>query len=250
MKNSRTLGACLEDYRGGEFEPNRILADFCGVTYRTASEWGKAREPKGEQLNLAWHFLDSHGHAVDAYVRLPEAVRYLGKLVAFAVLTKNQARELLDVNGGDSYLWRVLQGDVTPLRFKTGEITLASLKADYDSLLEIATGIACENGLIPANAVERQTTAQSSEEQALPRQADRSAGLVDDTIIVFAASQFRGLKPLLAHVINGGPDSVKRFRREVGGEADFYDVLDLIKGLSSQRAGAFFGVQHQTPRER
>jgi|GEM_PF-6280852 len=248
MKNSRTLGACLEDYRGGEFESNRILAEFCRVTYRTASEWGKVREPKGEQLNLVWHFLDSHGHVVSAYGRLPEAVRYLGKLVAFEVLTKNQAQELLDVNGGDSYLWRVLQGDVTPLKFKTGEITLDSLKSSYDELLEIAMDMAREKGHIPGSNSPSQapTPKEISQPKAQPVQVPHTA----DAIIALAASQYRSLMPLLIHITSGGPDAIKEFRRAVGSEADFYDVLDLVKGLSSQRAGAFFGVQHQTPNER
>lgn len=110
MKNSRTLGACLEDYRGGEFESNRILAEFCRVTYRTASEWGKVREPKGEQLNLVWHFLDSHGHVVSAYGRLPEAVRYLGKIIAFGEMTRDEARAMLEINA-DEWLPQVKKSE-------------------------------------------------------------------------------------------------------------------------------------------
>lgn len=209
MKNSRTLGACLEDYRGGEFESNRILAQFCRVTYRTAREWGTVREPKGEQLNLVWHFLDSHGYTVSAYGRLPEAVRYLGKLVAFAVLTKNQAQELLDVNGGDSYLWRVLQGDVTPLKFKTGEITLESLKSSYGELLEIAFDMEREKGHIPGTSNPSPTRQGTFQPEAPPVQIPDTA----DAIIVLAASQYRSLMPLLIHITSGGPDAIKRDRK-------------------------------------
>src|SRR6185369_8274160 len=103
-----TFEACLEKFRGSDhINANRKLAAFCDVGNATVSRWGQYVIPRGKELNKAIFYLASMGFESTEYQALHPFCRYLGKLVAYDVITTAEAKGIINVNH-DQYLWSVL----------------------------------------------------------------------------------------------------------------------------------------------
>lgn len=234
MNGQGTLTACLKAFRGTDRSNDRLLAEFCQVTLDTVQRWNEKRLPKGEPLNRLWYVLEHYGYPVDDLDRLHPAVRYLGKLVAFDVLTKSEALLLLKLKN-EQQLWAALQGRLTPMRVKSQEVTVELLREEHDELLQLAIGAYLPQlSLTPRSVAPRPPVSRAPKPPAVPEEVN-----APDPIITMAVASLKALKPLLLHVRASGPEAVDQLRAGTG-TADYHDVLDLLKEFSSRKAQQFY----------
>lgn len=221
------LSAMLEAYRQGDFERSKPIAQFCGVSYRTALEWGRKRDPKGEPLNKLWFFLEAHGHIVDELKKLDPTVRYLAKLLAFGVLSQTEACKLLNVQGHSQYLWRVTQGSLVPLVVRKKSLTQVGLELAYAKVLQEAYDMAAMKDLVPPR--------RQSKSAARPEVAT----MTGDSHVIVAAAFISALSPLTKRIVEDGEEAIKALRVATGDDV-FYAVLDSLKAMSSRKAHQFY----------
>lgn len=214
------LSVTLEKFLEGDFKRNQLIADFCGVSYETALDWTKKREPRGEPLNKLWHFLDAHGLRVAQTESLNPGVYYLGKLIAFGVLTPEEAMNLLGLDGPSMYIWRVLQGKIVPSSIRKGAVTETTLTERYGETMRKAQKEKHDLGLVPPPSG-----------SAVPSN--------DGSYITVAAAFISGLVPLLTRINEEGEASVKALRAALDDDT-FYEVLDGLKAMSGRRAYQFY----------
>jgi hypothetical protein len=249
-----TLLECLGKYKAGETDAARKLATFCGVSLDTASRWNEKRLPKGAPLNKLWYLLDANGYTVSELTTLHPVIRLLGEAMAFGAVTHQEAMSFLGVGGHEQYLYRVLQGKLTPLSISKGELTLGHLD-DMKDLLRLAKEDAFESDLIklvdrlvertseppaaPPRSESDDTPATRRHGKAAPSASAKSSTDHHSPIITMAAAYMGGIKPLLQHIASDGEEAIQAFRDTVGDDA-FYEVLDLLKSMSSRKARQFY----------
>jgi len=193
----------------------------------TASRWNAKRLPNGKALNKLWFLLEAHELEVKELEKLLPEARYIARLVAFDVLTKEAALTELRLEGGTAdYLWRVLQGKLIPLAIQKKTITTNGLTRKY--------GLALGAALPLANAVSTPTKDQSAKKPPTPGEM-----VARGSHISVAAAFISGLLPLIRRVNEEGLDSVAALRAEID-EDVFYAVLDGLKAMSGRRAHEFY----------
>jgi hypothetical protein len=250
-----TLVECLGKFKAGEPDAARKLATFCGVSLDSVSRWNKQRLPKGSPLNKLWYLLDANGYTVHELTTLHPVIKLLGEAVAFGAVNHQEAMSYLHITGHEQYLYRVLQGRLTPLVISKGELRLDHLD-DAKQLLRLAKEDAFEKELIKLvdRLVERTPEAPvaipphcATVDPATTRRLgkatlDASAGSSADhhsPIVTMAAAYIGGVKPLLQHITSDGEEAIQALRDTVGDDA-FYEVLDLLKSMSSRKARQFY----------
>lgn len=230
------LKKALDLYRKGDVKRNTQVAQFCGVSYRTALEWGRKRDPQGEPLNKLWYFLEANGVQLVEVQKLHPVVRMLGRMVAFGVIEPAVAMSLLRLEGHYHHLWPVLQGRVVPLTISKGVLTRQHLTKTHGKTLRQAFGRAAEHGLVPFGLAPREFQADEVEVAEKPQ---ANLATAEDSHIVVAAAFVSALTPLLKRIVDDGKESVRQLRAALDDDT-FYDVLDSMKAMSSRRAHQFY----------
>jgi hypothetical protein len=202
------------------------MAEFCGVSTDTALRWNARRLPNGGTLNKLWFLLEAHGLEVKELKKVLPEVRYIAKLVAFEVLTKEAALTELKLEGAtDDYLWRVLQGKLVPLAIQKKIVTLKRLSQKHGSALQAA---------LPSAGVASTPAGSRPAKPPVPIEVTAS-----DSHIPVAAAFLSGLHPLVRRIVADGEESILSLRSEVSDD-DFYAVLDGLKAMASRRARQFY----------
>jgi hypothetical protein len=112
----------------------REIEDFCKVASSTVKDWISNSHPaRGERLLRLWHLLALRGSESPELQKLPALNRYLGELLAFGLVSIEEAGEMAGVKNSQT-LHKVLRGQV-PVHPKT---TVRQLRARYDEQLRKA----------------------------------------------------------------------------------------------------------------
>lgn len=116
MDSEQTAGttkACLDQFtkKYDFLAARRVLAAFCQVRSETASAWQRGlRLPVGVALLRLRIFLELAGFQVGEYRELPDANKKLAELLAFDIVTHEQATARLGYQDDHGVLELVLRG--------------------------------------------------------------------------------------------------------------------------------------------
>lgn len=110
------------------------LAEFTQVVPGTVLTWVARRElPKGETQIRLLHYLDAGRFQLDELKELPKPAYKLGQIIAFGLLTMDEARESLGY-ASQNDLFRLLRG--SSLQADRGQI-LTRLIANHEEQLNV-----------------------------------------------------------------------------------------------------------------
>lgn len=139
----QTLSECLTDFiqKIGEGAYAHI-EKFTGVTGQTINRWVQGRKiPQGENLLKIQYFLATIGYKVDR-LEVSEEVDTIAKMIAFGVISPEEALEYLEYSSRDTLFWILFgKGGVSPERLvkmreliEMSQTTLNEAVARLDSL--------------------------------------------------------------------------------------------------------------------
>lgn len=226
----------LEDFRSKYPDANQQIASFIEAPLNTVRLWKRDRMPGAGNMLKLQVFLTDLGYQLDEPSHKSDTVRYLAQLVAFRVLSVEDAYTLLfNHNEEQNQLWAVFRGDRTPRPIRDGTLTLNDLTETYGA--ELASQRA---KLLPRAGPIIRPTQPSVREPATPRQEKVSQVKKADPLVVQTSSALMACLPYLKALdINNSPEVGTQVRKLMGAN-NFFDLLDALKGMSSREAGKFY----------
>lgn len=175
-------------------------------------------------------FLAEKGYEFEHTASKYEVVTYLAELVAFRVLTTHEALVLLDVDADDSYFWQVARGDIDPYSVKASVLTAAELAETYGAQLAHK-----RDELLPRDGPRKVVP---TIDPAPPDSAVQTS-TVHPHVVMTCGALLNCLPYLKALDIERNPDVAAQVREFMGAD-NFYQILDLLKSMSSREAGKFY----------
>lgn len=209
------------------------IAELTEATPNTVGSWLAGQQPPvGIRLVTLWHFLDAAGIQTPELSELQPFNYYIGRLLAFRVITMDEAKHILAVKNDQTVL-EILRGQ-QPSR---PTYTLPELYELYDGKL---------HGALKAIPKLDQPAQQATHTQDVPgwaapaiEEAARSLypqGAAADQPVVLAMLLNAAL-PLARHIASDAVTVDKRTAfRELIGQANLFELLNIITALQSERA--------------
>jgi hypothetical protein len=133
--DSKKLGLLVIDrLRAAQLDTD-LVASFTSAAPSTVGSWlAKGIPPKGEKLNALWHLLRHAGQPSPEFDEVPPFGKYLGELLAFGVISLEDAQVACGVAKPQAVL-NVIRGDQRPLH----PMDISELKREYGDRLHTAT---------------------------------------------------------------------------------------------------------------
>jgi hypothetical protein len=229
----------LEDFRSKHPDANQQIAGFIGAPLNTVRLWKRDRMPNAGNMLKLQVFLAEQGFQLNTPTHESSTVRYLAELVAFRVLSDEDAYTLLFSNNEErNQLWAVFRGDRTPRPIRENTLTLEDLTETYSS--ELASQRA---KLLPRTGrVQVSSPPRAPKSQAPGQDESKQAERADLLVVQTSSALLACLPHLKALDISNNPEVGSQVR-ELMGSDNFFDLLDTLKGMSSREAGRFFNPQ-------
>lgn len=222
--------------------PLQLVAAFTKSKPGTVGSWlSQSQPPRGDRLNRLQHLLALLGIESPELLLVPDFGRYLGRLMAFDVLTFAEARDIL---GGihDQAVFQTIRGERDPFGEdveKKPTKTLEQLQEEYDERLMDAEGKErqrfAEQGY-PAQVVSSSAAAQ------LPASIPVTEGSGNFGFLLESATVIEALLPRLRYLVSDEctPEDRARVRAFLG-EEGMFELSTLANQLCGERARTTMG---------
>jgi hypothetical protein len=199
------------------------LIEFVEVTEGTVHRWKSIPEqyPRGATLNKLWYFLEAVGVSSPELGKLPEFGGYVGKLMAFGVISMPEALEYCGLANEQGVL-RTIRGEQTP---SNPSVTLDDLRDTYEDKLNDAM-----RGLRTVLGTETTQVRFIAPNSSPPEGAEAS-----EEFLVELAATICSLYPKLQYAQKLSPQQQAHIRELVGLEVLFKSST-LFNRLCSNRA--------------
>lgn len=246
MPTQMTPIQALSHFRSNNPHAVQMLADFCGSSRDTVLRWNEKRQPKGVFLLRLEEFLRAFDYKLNTPASKHEVVRYMATLVAFRLVSTQEALQYFDVKqGGDSYLWQVLRGSISPYYVKAAKISVSELADVYDAELakkrrELADSFrALAPPRVKAISPNRQPRQPTDIRQEAPNKSSPEQPPASPFVTMAAGAVLNCLPYLKALDIPNHPEVGAQMRSLIGSD-NYFDILDMLKSMSSREAGRYF----------
>lgn len=222
--------------------PVQLVAAFTKAQPGTIGSWlSKGQPPRGDRLNRLQHLLALLGIESPELLLVPDFGRYLGRLMAFDVLTFAEARGIL---GGihDQAVFQTIRGERDPFGEeveKKPTKTLEQLREEYDESLVDAE-----------QETKRQFAEQGVAVAAVAQLGDMPSPVAIPTdgdgpskgFILNSACTLGGILPLMRYLAsdNCTPGDRADLRALLGEEAMF-ELANVANQLCGERARSVTG---------
>jgi hypothetical protein len=222
--------------------PTLLVAAFTKAKPGTVGSWlGKGQPPRGERLNRLQHMLAVLGIESPELALVPEYGRYLGRLMAFEVITFAQARSILgDIN--DQAVFQTVRGQRDPWSEeieKKPTKTLEELTELYQVLLAEAESQLIGSFVQQGYVVPEHVPGPAEVASAVPLPEDESDNF---RFLLESARALGGILPLVRHLASDACSPQDRaLLRNLLGEDGMFELSTLINRLCSERANVLGG---------
>jgi hypothetical protein len=208
---------------------DHLVARFTQSADSTANGWRTDKDPKpprGERLNRLWHLLHFAGVDSPELLELPEFGRYLGELMAFGVISIEDARRICG-GVGEKAVLDTIRGTGQPAK---PQYTVEQLKEKYgDSLQQEKEEWRTKVRVLPAPSVNRLTT-------QLPTLPAPAAAHVPNPFILDLAMRLSALLPLLNYANSDAVSPKERDQlRQLLGQDGMFAIATAFQALNSER---------------
>jgi hypothetical protein len=230
MIDPEVLSSLLRD-RLMRFNDLALVAEFTDSTIGTVKQWLNGRPVKGQRQNSLWHLLAAAGLDSPELEAIPPFGRYLGTLLAYRIITIEDAQEICDVRNGNAVLDAV-RGNRTPSGPK---FTLSELTDMYGELLQSAeAALRARLGTAMKVTITEPTEVVRPDHQPEP-ELRGDAGRIQ--FLLASARTLSEIMPLLRYLLSDECTAEERARlREFMGPEEMFAMSTLLNGLCGERA--------------
>jgi hypothetical protein len=207
-----------------------VVAKFTDSANSTVDGWRRDKDPKpprGERLNRLWHLLHFAGVDSPELQELPEFGRYLGELMAFSVISIEDARRICG-GVGEKAVLDTIRGTGQPAK---PQYTVEQLKEKYgDSLQQKKEEWRTNVRVLPALSASKLTT------QLQPTLPAPAAAHVSNPFILDLAIRLSALLPLLNYANSDVVSPKERDQlRQLLGQDGMFAIATAFQALNSER---------------
>ncbi len=243
MRQTDALATKLIDRLRAVNLPIQLVAAFTNTQPGTVGNWlSKGQPPRGERLNRLQHLLDALDIASPELVLVSEYCRYLGRLMAFDIISLEETRQMLGVSA-DQKVFMTIRGERDPWRDAVGSIlpskTLEQLRDEFDGRLteaeaDIRRQFAEQGYSIVAGAAAKTMAPPKPSPVAIPVTPDASAKF---DFILESARTLGSILPLARHLASDACTPEDRaLLRDLLGDEGMFELSNLINQLCGERA--------------
>lgn len=206
------------------------VAAFCEVNLDTVQRWLRGTPANGERLIRLWHLLALLGSDSPELRKLPAFNRYLAELLAFGVVSLDEACQIAGIKNTQS-LFKITRGQ-PPMH---PSFNLGELKQLYAPRLQYAKDQVQGGGAVSQPAEPPETVAPSGS-PAMPSVPDLRQIVQHDNKLVLATLLGAAL-PLARYLDSPASSAQERSAfRDLVGQENLFDLSNLLNNLCSERA--------------
>lgn len=239
---------CLAHFSGARFEGDKkeAVAAFCNVSIdNTARRWLSPKhpiKPAGANLIKVRYYLDHLGYDVAELRALEDPVRDLGRLIAFSVVTFEDAMDAVGIpkrDHGGGQLYVILHGE-QGLSEERREKVVAFVN-EFRQYLPDAVASVPKLRYLNGDTPKRELPPRPVPPQAAPSRALATA--LEETALAHAIAGLHALLKLTAAEL--GPEGRERVR-QIAGKQVVFETSNYLEGLCSETA---FKMHHRSYKE-
>ncbi len=218
----------------GQFDPD-VIANFLGATPLTVHYWfTNTHQPRGAAMNALWHFLATVGVDSPEIDQLPSFSKYLGQLLAFSVISLEEAQEICGLKNPQG-VFKVTRGQQQPSH---PLYTAEELQEAYDSVLQAAMEkLRASTETAEAAQTVVQETRQEEPDVPVPVLGTKIQPAESTQLILQVSSMLGAVHPLVQYVLSDACTDENRAQlRELLGFETVFTLSNALNRLCSTRA--------------